>query len=407
MSETFELRIDSIAAGGDGVGRHDGMVVFVPRSAPGDLARVVAERHDRLMRGRIISLIEPSERRVDACCDHYVLDRCGGCQVQHLSYDAQLEAKSGIIRDALTRIGRRDVAAPRVLPSEKQWRYRRKLTLKMRRVADGVIAGLHRYDAPEEIFPLKDCPITDEAVLSAWSAVLVHADKLPGAKELRAAVRVLPVGFSFTVEGATSWTTHAALFEAVRELRELWWKPEGQSRRRLHSRTSDEQAGASFVQVNPVVASALRTHVLAIAAAAQPRTVVDAYAGTGDLSAALAEREASVVAIELDRDAARVARARLPQTCRVLAEPVEESLQGTLPADLVILNPPRSGLHARVPEILMANRPGTIIYISCNPATLARDLRRLEGYALRSVVAFDMFPQTAHVETVAELVRAP
>jgi 23S rRNA (uracil1939-C5)-methyltransferase len=90
----------------------------------------------------------------------------------------------------------------------------------------------------------------------------------------------------------------------------------------------------------------------------------------------------------------------------VIAEPVEESLQQALPADLVILNPPRAGLHARVPEMLTANGPEAVVYVSCNPATLARDLGRLGGYEVRSVVAFDMFPQTAHVETVAELVRA-
>jgi 23S rRNA (uracil1939-C5)-methyltransferase len=313
VSEAFQLRIDSIAAGGDGVGRRDGMVVFVPRSAPGDLARVVAERQGRLMRGRLISLVEASERRADPCCDHYVVDRCGGCQLQHLSYDAQLEAKSGIVRDALARIGRRDVAAPQVMPSEKQWRYRRKLTLKLRRIAGSLVAGLHRYDAPDEIFPLEDCPITDEALLSAWSAVLAQSDKLPRARELRASIRLLPVGFALTVEGGGSWTTHDALFECVPDLGELWWKPDGQSRRLLRSRASDGRAGASFVQVNPGVAHALRAHVLAIAAARHPRTVVDAYAGTGDLSSELAKPGVRVVAIEIDRDAARVARSRLPQ----------------------------------------------------------------------------------------------
>jgi 23S rRNA (uracil1939-C5)-methyltransferase len=405
MSETFELRIDSIAAGGDGVGRRDGMVVFVPRSAPGDLACVVAERQDRLMRGRLASLLEASERRVDPCCDHYVRDRCGGCQLQHLSYDAQLDAKGAIIRDALIRIGRRETGTPSVTPSDKQWRYRRKLTLKLRRVNGDLIAGLHRYDAPDEIFKLKDCPITDERVLSAWSSVLQHADLLPRSKELRAAVRLLATGFSLAVEGADRWESHAALFTTVDSMRELWWKPESKRRRLLHSRTDTGQAGASFIQVNPEVADALREYVVALANHDAPESVVDAYAGTGDLAAAFASRGARVVAIEIDRDAARVASTRLAAPSKVVAAPVEQALAHALPADLVIVNPPRAGLDARVPQILNSKSPRRIIYVSCNPATLARDVRRLESYRVGSLRGFDMFPQTAHVETVCELVR--
>jgi 23S rRNA (uracil1939-C5)-methyltransferase len=404
VSETFDLRIDSIAAGGDGVGRRDGMVVFVPRSAPGDLARVTGERRDRFMRGRVLSLIETSPLRADPCCDHYVLDRCGGCQIQHLSYDAQLQAKGSIIRDALTRIGRRETSIPEVRASDKRWRYRRKLTLKLRRVDDRLVAGLHRYDAPDEIFELKDCPITDEDVLAAWSSVLEHRDLLPEAKEVRAAVRMLPAGFSFTVEGATAWTGHGALFGAVSEMQELWWTPETKPRRLLHARGNTGRAGASFAQINPGVAAALRDYVLTLAGARAPTTVVDAYAGTGDLAAALAVKGACVVAIEIDRNAAGVARDRLHAPSRVIAAPVEQALPDALPADLVVLNPPRAGLDARVPDMLASRPPRAIIYISCNPATLARDLRRLPAYRVHTVRGFDMFPQTGHVETVCELV---
>jgi 23S rRNA (uracil1939-C5)-methyltransferase len=399
----FDLRIDSIAAGGDGVGRRDGMVVFVPRSAPGDLARVTGERHDRFMRGRVLSLIEPSPLRADPCCDHYVLDRCGGCQIQHLSYDAQLQAKGGIIRDALTRIGGREASIPEVRASDKRWRYRHKLTLKLRRVDDRLVAGLHRYDAPDDVFELKDCPITDEGVLAAWSSVLEQGDLLPTAREVRAAVRLLPAGFSFTLEGATTWVAHGALFDAVSDMRELWWTPEAKPRRLLHARGNTGQAGASFVQINPGVAAALREYVLTLTSAHAPMTVVDAYAGTGDLAVALAAKGVRVVAIEIDRNAADTARDRLDAPSRVIAAPVERALPDALPADLVVLNPPRAGLDARVPDMLSSNPPRTIIYISCNPATLARDLRRLPTYRVHSVRGFDMFPQTGHVETVCEL----
>ena len=112
------LKIASIAAGGDGVGRADGVVVFVPRTAPGDVARVRLARAKRFARGELISLDAPSPSRVDPPCPHYTHDRCGGCQIQHLSYDAQLDAKQTIINDSLQRIGRRDVSDPEVEPSD-------------------------------------------------------------------------------------------------------------------------------------------------------------------------------------------------------------------------------------------------------------------------------------------------
>ena len=404
----FELRIDSIAAGGDGVGRHDGMVVFVPRSAPGDVARVAAVRKDRLLRGRIEELVTPSTERVDPPCEHYTADRCGGCQIQHLGYDAQLRAKSGIIGDALTRIGKLEVERPDVERSPKEWRYRRKLTLALRPAGEGWIAGLRRYDDPDSVFPLRDCPITDEGVLADWWAVLAHTAELPRARELRGAIRTMEGGFSFVLEGGRRWDGAERLFTAVPRMLELWWAPQDQRRRLLHRRPIPAAAGASFVQVNPAMAARLRDWVLSLAAAQDPRTAVDAYAGTGDLAAALAQRGTHVTAIEIDRDAARVCGERLPPGSRAIAAPVEAAIAGALPADLVILNPPRGGLAASVADTLrsLADPPRRVIYVSCNPATLARDIRRMERFAVRSVRGFDMFPQTAHVETVCELAAA-
>jgi 23S rRNA (uracil1939-C5)-methyltransferase len=408
MSEIFDLRIDTIAAGGDGVGRHNGLVVFVPRTAPGDLVQVCAEQRDRLMRGRVVELLEASPQRVEPPCEHYIIDRCGGCQLQHLLYEGQLDAKAGIIRDSLARIGGAQIDKPGVEPSDTPWRYRRKLTLAMRHRDAGWIAGLHRYDAPDEVFALRDCPITQKEVLGYWSLVLAQRDLLPDERELRGAVRLLPDSFSFTLEGGREWPRHSAFFDAIPELGEQWWKPDGKSRRRLHARTREEQAGASFTQVNPAVAEKLREWVVSLAIGQQPKTAVDAYAGTGDIAVALATRGVCVTAIEIDRDAARVCASRLPPGSRAIAAPVESALSKALPADVVILNPPRAGVDARVTQSLRAEsrKPKVVIYVSCNPATLARDVRRLESYRIRSVRGFDMFPQTAHVETVCELVPA-
>jgi 23S rRNA (uracil1939-C5)-methyltransferase len=401
----LELRIDSIAAGGDGVGRHDGMVVFVPRTAPDDVVRVDAQRRDRLMRGRLVQVVAPSPLRTDPPCRHYVVDRCGGCQLQHIRYEGQLAAKSVIIRDAITRIGKVDHPAPPVEPSERQWRYRRKLTLALRRRGDAWIAGLHRYDAPGDVFALEDCPITDEAVVGVWAAIMRQQHLLPRAKELRGAVRALTDGFAFILEGGRGWPVIADFFAGVPELIELWWAPEGGDRRLVRSRRA-AQAGASFVQVNPGVATRLREWVFSLAAAFRPGSAIDAYAGSGDIAVGLAAQGATVTAIEMDADAARLAASRLPAGSRALAAPVERALRKSLPAELIVLNPPRAGVDEEVTRLLCdaGEKPKAVVYVSCNPATLARDIRRMPAYRIRSLRGFDMFPQTAHVETVCELV---
>jgi 23S rRNA (uracil1939-C5)-methyltransferase len=140
----------------------------------------------------------------------------------------------------------------------------------------------------------------------------------------------------------------------------------------------------------------------------RPATVVDGYSGSGDVAVALAARGVKVIAIELDSEASAWASSRLPAGSRAVTARVEDAIRNTLPADVVILNPPRTGVDARVTAALSKAIPAprAIVYVSCDPATLARDLSRLPGWTIVKVTAFDMFPQTAHVETVCELVPA-
>lgn len=407
MIGTDEVTIESIAAGGDGVGRVNGRVVFVPRSAPGDVGTVDAPPTGRFARVEFRELRVASPERVQPSCMHFVVDRCGGCQLQHLEYEAQLRAKSRIVRDALQRIGRRDVEAPAVRASGIPWRYRRKLTLALRRRGSAWMAGLHPFDDPRRIFALDDCPITDERVMSAWREVMAAADHLPPVSELRGALRIDgDDAASLTIEGGHEWPSSETFFLAVPLLSALWWIPAGADRRRLHSREANAAPGASFAQVNPAVARALHARVLALVLAREPTAVVDAYAGLGDTAVALAERGVRVTAIELDRDAVAWSAARLPAGSRALAGRVESVLGSVLPADVVILNPPRAGVDKRVTEILQVTQPppAAIIYVSCDPATLGRDVARLPRYRIASLESFDMFPQTAHVETICELV---
>lgn len=401
-----EVTIESIAAGGDGIARTEGIVVFVPRTAPGDRARVRLDTRKRFARGAVEELLSPSSERVNPLCYHYRMDKCGGCQLQHMRYDAQINAKRGIIRDTLTRIGKRAVDLPEVEPSRKEWRYRRKLTLAMRRGRDGDwVIGLHPYDDPVGVFQLADCPITDERVMEIWRQVMEARTHFPPADELRASVQLVDDGASVVMEGGNDWPARSQFFETVSSATSLWWRPTNRPRTLVAERGA-HAAAASFAQVNTDVGAALHAYVLDRARSHRPATVIDAYAGSGATAIPLARGGARVVAIESDRDAVAACASQLPEGSRAVAGRVEDRLASALPADVVLINPPRTGLHEQVAVTLEGATPPprAVIYVSCDPATLARDLSRMPRYRIASIRAFDMFPQTAHVETVCELI---
>jgi 23S rRNA (uracil1939-C5)-methyltransferase len=401
--------IDSIAAGGDGVGRSNGLVVFVPRTAPGDVVTAQISGKGSFARGSLRSVISASPDRIEPPCPHYTKDKCGGCQLQHLAYDAQLAAKRVIIRDSLQRIGKRRTELPVIERSPKDWRYRTKLTLAMRRRGPRWIAGLHPYDDPTGIFALSDCPITDRTVVAAWREVMEADAHFPDANELRGSIRITSEGPTFVMMGGHSWGAREQFLGAVPSLSAVWWEPsDDQPRRLLLDKRGDRAPSASFSQINREMAEILRTFVLDRARSYDPMSAIDAYAGAGHTAIVLSEAGIRVTAIELDADASAWTAARLREPSRAIRARVEDALPGVLPADLVLLNPPRAGVDARVTATLEkeAGHVRSIIYVSCNPATLARDLARLPSYRIQSVHAFDMFPQTAHVETVCELVPA-
>jgi 23S rRNA (uracil1939-C5)-methyltransferase len=417
-SAECEVDVQSIAAGGDGVARLDGRVIFIPRTAPGDRATILATsvRGGRFARGVLLDLLRPSPERIDPPCAHYVHDHCGGCQLQHLQYASQLAAKGAIVRDALVRIAHRPAGTVSVDASPCQWRYRRKLTLALRRggaYGREWIAGLRRIDAPDSVFPLADCQITEVGVIEVWRAIMRASALLPDVSSLRGSVRVTANGYAFHLEGGARWDNSQALQPVVPGLTELWWTPEHGTRRRLGSPAGGGVAartggrtGASFTQINARVGEALHAHVVERAMAHAPRTVIDAYAGTGGTAIALAERGVSVVAIEVDRAASAECARVLPRGSRAVAGRAEDALPRALPADVVILNPPRTGASAPVIAAIRDATPSprAMVYVSCDPATLARDVGRLPGWRIAGLRSFDMFPQTAHVETVCELV---
>jgi 23S rRNA (uracil1939-C5)-methyltransferase len=411
VTELLTLDIESIAAGGDGVARHDGLVVFVPRSAPGDRLVANVTKRGRLARGVVERIERASPDRIDAACPHYEGDHCGGCQLQHLSIAAQRRAKGRIVADTFRRVGKREVALPELLGGERTWRYRQKLTMALRREGGSWRAGLHQFDDPERVFALHDCLISDERLIGVWRDILAAAAYLPRADRLRGSVRLLgdqSPGAVFVLEGARQWGAHSEFFDRTPSLSALWWIPDGGSRRMLHDRrtgTARAEPGASFTQVNGEMAPRLAAFVADTVMAHAPATVVDAYAGSGEMAVELASRGIRVTAIELDPEASAACGARLGAGSRSVRGRVEDALGAALPADVVVLNPPRAGVDARVTALLeSAASARAIVYVSCDPATLARDVARLPAWRVERLTAFDMFPQTAHVETVCELV---
>ena len=416
-SSTVTIGIDSIAAGGDGVGRIDGMAVFIPRTAPGDVvsASIVVHKK-RFGRGRLRTIQKRSEARVDPLCQHYDGDDCGGCQLQHLSASAQLDAKARIVRDTLLRIGRRHIDVPQITRSPEQWDYRQKLTLSLAKdpTNNEWVGGLHPLGQPDAVFSLEECRISSPALVSAWHAVRHASKHLPHADALRITFRLVPgtSDVALIVAGGTAWNHWTLFADTIKSLAALWWIPDDAPRVELRTPgKSAESTAAGFVQINASLSGTMHEHVLGKVNAFSPTRVVDAYAGTGTLALALAESGVRVTAIEWDESAVALMQRSLPADSIAMASSVEsvidEVLSSTDAFDVVVVNPPRVGLEPRVTSALDAQGAETlraIIYVSCDPGTLARDLARLPAWRIQDIHCFDMFPQTAHVETVCVLV---
>jgi len=406
------VHIRGIAAGGDGVGRlEDGMTVFVPRTAPGDdVAVEITQRRRRHARGRALEVRVPGPGRVTPACAHYVRDACGGCQLQHLDAAAQLAAKQAVVGEALRRIGRRDLSDPVIVPSATAWRYRTKLTLTAG--PGGEPIGLHQVGRPDAIFDLEDCPITDERLMAFWAAVRAHRRLLPA--EVRDIVlRVDQAGGVHLIAHSTPPVWDAAPLAAAvgRADVSYWWRPAAGAARVVAGPATGFPALA-FEQANPVLAGEIRAAAVAALAPGPGITAWDLYGGVGEGARRLAETGAAVWSVEVDRSAVEWA-ARQPGAHRptYVQGLVEEALPRLPPPQAVLINPPRTGAHARVTQALERlageRTPGPrVAYVSCDPATLARDLARLPSYVVRQVVAYDLFPQTSHVETLVALEAA-
>ena len=403
------VRILRLAAGGDGLGRlEDGRAVFVPRSAPGDLVELAVLREQRrFARARVARVLEPGPDRAAPPCPHYVDDECGGCQLQHLAPHAQRQARRTFVGEALRRLARLEVDDPEIVPAPQDLEYRTKITLHVDSRRDAI--GLHPYGRPERVFELRRCLITVPELNRLWAVLRPLRTLLPA--RLRTVMLRLDRGgrrhVVLETARGTRWAGGRALGSALAAAgaeASIWWSAEGEDPRPVAG--PDQPFPATvFEQVHPSMGDRVRAFAVEALGPVSGKAVWDLYAGIGETTAALAATGARVESVESDPRAVAEAEARGPEARR-LAGRAEEALGRLDPPDLVITNPPRVGMDARVTAELERLGPERIVYISCDPATLARDLGRLSRYRLAGLKAFDLFPQTAHVETVVVLERA-
>jgi 23S rRNA (uracil1939-C5)-methyltransferase len=415
------VQIRALSSDGAGVGSlDDGRVVFVPRTAPGDEVRVrITHGKPRWARGRLRELLVASPDRVAPACPYY--EECGGCTLQHVAYAQQLHWKSDTVREALRRISHVDIEPPDVVPSPKERNYRSRVTFTLIRLPGGrVVAGFHHLSMPHRIVDVEEgCILPEPAVASVWTGLRrawgEGARRLPAGRELRLTLRAVDEGVILVVEGGRGPGRPDILLREVEGLVAVWAaRPNGGGKllaglTHVHDTRFGEtlQTGpTTFLQVNREASEALHRWVVEQGLVRGGEKVVDAYCGVGSYGRDLARSGAEVLGIERDSDAARAASRDAPESFTVWTGAVEDHIQEALPADLVVLNPPRSGVDERVTEVLQAVGPPRLIYVSCDPATLARDIGRLSSfYAVANVRAFDLFPQTAHVEVVVVLER--
>jgi 23S rRNA (uracil1939-C5)-methyltransferase len=355
----IDLKIEDIAFGGKGVGREHGKAVFVPYTIEGELvsAEILREKK-QFAEAELVQVKESSPHRVTPECPYF--GRCGGCAYQHIDYEHQLAIKWRQVRNILQRIGKlKDIPLRPIIPSPKQYEYRNRITVH---VQDRVI-GFFQRDS-HRLIDIERCPISCGEVNRAL-------------RELR-----------------------------ERNPRDGHYTLRTSSSRRVFSQTNDE------------VANALRDLIIDLVPSNQD-LLIDAYCGAGFFAKALLHKFERVVGIDWDKFAIAAAKENATEKETYVAGDVEEELArsdrflavegepqplGSRRSLTLIVDPPATGLSANVRRAILDLAPATLIYISCNPATLARDLKELrEKFTIHAVTPLDMFPQTAEIEAVAHL----
>ncbi len=452
-SAELDLRIDSLAFGGAGVARHEGFVLFVPYTAPGDRVRaVVTKRKGSWGEARAQALLEPSPSRVEPECPLFQV--CGGCTWQHIDYEAQAQAKQAIVSDALRQIaGLRDVQVEPIRHAPNPWRYRNKMefTFGASRLTGELIAGFHQPGDWKTILDVERCWLAPESVervlraavaegrrqgISVWDP-RVHSGMMRHliVRHCTAEDALIAVLLTGGAEGLDFPAFATALRRAEPTLRGVAWginstrsdvaRPERilatDGEMALTERLGDltfRISPESFFQSNTRGAELLYETAVEYADLDGRQVLLDAYCGTGTIAQYCARLARQVLGLELVTeavwDARENARRNGLSNCTFVAGDIRHTLPAAVQAleqriDRVIVDPPRGGMEKKALEQLLALRAPVFVYVSCNPTTMARDFQQAieAGYRLDRIRAVDMFPQTYHIECVARLVLEP
>lgn len=440
---TLTLEITGYTAEGMGVARWEGRVVFVPGTILGERWEVqLLKVKTNVAWGRAVRLLAPSPERVELDCP--LAGRCGGCQYRHMTYEEELRAKRQRVQDALTRVGGVSLELPQVLGAEDPLRYRNKVQFPVAQEKRGLAVGYYRARS-HDVLDVADCLLQPEAVTTlrrafkgwmeryripaydegtrqglirhlyvrtnqageALCCVVANGARLPHAPELVQALRQAAPALAGLVLNTNTKDTNVILGPSYRT---IWGRDFLEER--LCGMTF-RLSVPSFFQINRAQTERLYAQALEFAGLTGRETVLDLYCGIGTISLALAQRAGQVIGAEIVPEAVQDAQANAARNqvdnARFLCGDAGEAAfqlaaEGVRP-QVICVDPPRKGLAPEVPEILASMAPERIVYVSCDPATLARDVKRFGelGYPVVKAQAVDLFPRTAHVETVVLL----
>lgn len=386
------VEIERILPGGHGLAHAEDLTIFVPLTAPGDTVRIEIDRvKGKIGFGRVTEIINPSLVRIEPPCPYF--GRCGGCDFQQLTYTAQLQAKVDIIRDCLQRIAQLKQLPPITIePSRKEWQYRSRALWH----CDPRSKRLGYFEAgSRRICDVEYCAVLDpklERVLEELRLGMLNESVSEGVFEIDAVAGDESISVNPELGGY-------ALTDVVLETSEGTY----------------EYNARSFFQVNQSMLELLLTHALAPLGETRGKLALDLYCGVGLFTLPLAKRFDRVIGIEANDAAVKFAKRNLRNAgltnVQFVASRVGEGLSSRErpgndegEVDFLLLDPPRAGAERSATNWILKHKPKAICYVSCDPATLARDLKRLlPNYSLQSITALDLFPQTHHVETVVQL----
>ena len=444
-NDDIELRIDSLGSEGQGVGRYEGMAVFVPFALPNELVKAhIIKVAKNYAVGKLIKVIEPSKVRREPRCSSFT--RCGGCNLMHMDYAAQLEYKRGLVENAFARIAKIEgVHVENTIGMDEPYHYRNKAAFPFAMVDGRMCFG---FFAPRShrLIPIDGCFIEQEPLYNVASAVHCWAeendiqpyDEETGSGTIRHVVsRITTSGDIMAVivtKGRPKKLNKLVdmLKERCEGIKSIILNRNDEDTNVIFGRSYETLWGedtltenlcgfefsvsaASFLQVNPVQTECLYAQVEAFLPEKDGFEAIDVYCGTGTISMILSKRAKHVTGIEnikpavedAARNAERNGAGNADFICADAAEALPELIEkGTRP-DVIVIDPPRKGCDKAVLNAITGSAVQRVIYVSCDPATLARDVRILVdgGYSIQKVQPIDMFPQTAHVETVVQLVR--